>query len=100
MSNYIPWYGKKRANLARKERDLIRILARGGTEDAVLRAAEDVREARVRWLNAERARIPPCDGPHAARSQAIDNHLRRCLSLPVDEIIAECREERPTVADP
>ena len=94
MSNYIPWYGKKRANLARRERDLIRILARAGNEDAVLRAAEDVREARVRWLNAEHARIPPCDGPHAAKVRAIDDHIHRYLFLPVEEIIAECRQER------
>jgi hypothetical protein len=91
MSNYVPWYGKKRVTLARRERDLIRLLARGGDGDAVDRAAEAVREAKVRWLNAERARIRPCDGPHAARGKAIEEQVRRCLSMSVNAIVAECR---------
>jgi hypothetical protein len=91
MSNYVPWYGKKRAQLARRERDLLRILRRGGGERELARAAEEVRASRIRALKAERARIPPRDGPDAARLAEIGHKIRECESTPIDAIIAEFR---------
>jgi hypothetical protein len=94
MSNYIPWYGKKRERLARRENDLHRVLLRVGSEEEVTRAAEEVRAARIRVLKAERARVRPCGGPHATRFQEVDDAIRECLATPVDAIIAEYRRKR------
>jgi hypothetical protein len=50
MAGYVPWYGKKREGLKRREEDLVRILGRGEGREAVERAAEGVRAARIRAL--------------------------------------------------
>src|SRR5262245_37582738 len=94
MASYVPWYGKKREQLARREQELCRILQRGGSERQLTRAAEEVRASRIRALKAERARIPQCDGPHTARLTEIDDEIRLCESTPIDAIIAKYRGKR------
>jgi hypothetical protein len=92
LSNYIPWYGKKRATLARREKELLRILKRGG-EREVIRAAEEVRASRIRALKSERAQIPPRDGPGTARMNIIDEKINLEHLKPIDAIVAEYREK-------
>ena len=42
MAGYVPWYGKKREGLKRKDDVLVRILGCGEGGEAVARAAEEV----------------------------------------------------------
>jgi hypothetical protein len=92
MAGYVPWYGKKREGLKRREHDLLRILGRGGRQEAVERAAEEVRAARIRALKSDRARIPPCGrDDYDERLQQFDEEIARCVSLTVEEIVAEYR---------
>ncbi|MDR3639468.1 MAG: hypothetical protein P4L84_37050 [Isosphaeraceae bacterium] len=87
MSNYVPWYGKKREKLAEKKRKLRRILQHGGNERELERAAEEVRVSMVRFLRAERARIPQC-GVHQARLTELDHKINACESMPIADILA------------
>ena len=89
MANYVVNHQKKCRILARRESDLLRALQRGESEEKVKSAAEEVRAARVRVLNVRRSLVPPCDGPHAAELEAIDEEIRECLSTPVDAIVQE-----------
>jgi hypothetical protein len=98
MPCYIANHQKKRRILARRESDLLRAFQRGESEEKVKRAAEEIRAARVRVLNVERSRIRPCDGPHAARFEIIDNQIQECLSMPVDATIREYRRKLPVGA--
>jgi hypothetical protein len=92
MSNYVPWYGKKREGLRYREEKLLRVLRRGQGRDAVERAAEEVLAARIRALMSDRARIPPCDrDDNAQRLQLLDEEIARCSSLAVEEIVDEYR---------
>jgi hypothetical protein len=92
MAGYVPWYGKKREGLKRREEDLVRILGRGEGREAIERAAEGVRAARIRALKSDRARIPPCDrDDNEERLRQLDEEIARCSSLAVEEIVAEYR---------
>jgi hypothetical protein len=92
MAAYVPWHGKKREGLQRREDDLVRILGRGEGREAVARAAEEVRAARIRALKSDRARIPPCDrDDNEERLRVLDEEIARCSSLAIEEIVAEYR---------
>ena len=95
MANYVVNHQKKRQILARRESDLLRALRRGESEEKVKSAAEEVRAARVRVLNMKRSLVPPCDGPHAAQLEAIDEEIRECLATPVDAIVKEFLRKVP-----
>jgi hypothetical protein len=89
MAGYVPWYRKKIERLARVQRELVDLLREGADLEQVVRAAEEVRRAKVRVLKAERARIPPAAGPRATRLVRIDDEIRHWLTLSVQTIIAE-----------
>ena len=59
--NSITHYTKKRQILARKELALRRLASRHAREEKILKAAQEVRDARVRVLRALRATIVPKD---------------------------------------
>jgi hypothetical protein len=48
MSNYIPHYTKKRQILHKKEEKLRRLISHGADKERLLKAAEEVRLARIR----------------------------------------------------
>jgi hypothetical protein len=92
MAGYVPWYGKKREGLKRREHDLLRLLGRGEGPEAVVRAAEEVRAARIRALRSDRSRIPPCGrDDYDERSRRFDEEIARWSSLAVEAIVAEYR---------
>jgi hypothetical protein len=89
MSNYIPHYTKKRKILRRKEEALHRLVWRGVSGPKLIRAAEEVRAARVRELQARQATIPPADGPGAVRSAKIAAEIEALRATPVEAILEE-----------
>jgi hypothetical protein len=93
MANYVAHYQKKLDTLARKRLDLIRLLGRHGTEHEVVAAAEEVRAAQRRALEAKRAQVPPCDA-NSDRLRAIDEEIAACLRRSAAEIIASCKQRR------
>jgi hypothetical protein len=54
MSNYIPTYTKKRQRQAKLENDLRRLVSKNVKLDKLIAAAEEVRAARIRTINAKR----------------------------------------------
>jgi hypothetical protein len=102
MSNYVPWYGKKRAGFKRREQELLRILGSGARPDAIERAAEEVRAARIRALKSDRARIPPCgrDGiVNDARFRQFDEQIAYWESRTVEEIVGAYRQRVPAAGE-
>jgi hypothetical protein len=95
--NYLPYYRKKLERLARKERDLLRLLERHGTDEKVAIAAEGVRASRIRALEARQSQIPECEA-NADRINSIDEDISSCLHLSIADIIASCQHlERANV---
>jgi hypothetical protein len=90
MANYVANYHKKLDRVRRKRLDLVRLLARHGTEQDIAVAAEEVRASWIRVLEAKRAQVPACD-ENADRLRAIDEDVSSCLRLSVADIIASCR---------
>src|SRR5262245_18568138 len=82
---------EKRRILVRRESELLRALDRGESEAKVKSAGQEVRAARIRVLNLKRYLVPPCDGPHVAQLDRIDDEIRECLSKTTDEIVQEYR---------
>jgi hypothetical protein len=100
MSNYIPWYGKKRAGLKRREQQLLRILGGGERPEAVERAAEEVRAAGIRALRSDRARIAPCGrDDNDERLRRFDEEIAHWASRTVEDIVAAYRQRLPTAGE-
>ena len=88
MTNYIPHYTKKKQILARKELALERLIAGDAAPDKLVSATEDVRDARVRVLRAQRATIVPKDDAYL-QYEKIDARIQSILETPVTAILAE-----------
>jgi hypothetical protein len=89
MSNYVPHYTKKRAILKRKEDTLRRLINRGVNKQKLMRAAEEVRAARIRALQASLATLPPADRPDATASAWIAARIEALRATPTESILAE-----------
>jgi len=87
MASYVVWHGKKREALARREDDLIRVLRRGAPRAEVIRAVEEVRASRIRFLRSERPRLDRCDGTHSDLLADLDARIRQCSTDSVEAII-------------
>ena len=88
MSNYVPHYTKKKLILEAKEAALERLIAAEAPLDMLITAAEMVRDARVRVLQARRATIVPKDDAHLTYDR-IDAQIQNALTSPVESMLAE-----------
>ena len=88
MSNYVPHYTKKKRILERREDSLIRLIAAGASEEELQAAAEVVRDARVRVLEARRATIVPKDDAKKVYDR-IDARIRETENTPASVILLE-----------
>ncbi len=88
MTNYIPHYTKKKQILGRKESALKRLISSGAPSGKLIAAAEDVRDARIRVLRAQRATVVPKDDAHMIYER-IDRRIRSILEVPIESILAE-----------
>ena len=61
MSNYIPWYGKKRESLHKREKELAALFRTSATAGNLSEAAEEVRLAKIRALKSKRAQLAPSE---------------------------------------
>ena len=86
MASYIGWYGKKRAALARFERELVGMLQKDANATTLAEQAERVRAAQVRALRSKRAQLPPAER-NAAAVANLDWEIAYWLGLPLDVII-------------
>ena len=88
MANYLVHHTKKKQILQRKEEALQRLIESGATDDELLAAAAEVREARLRVLQVQRSAIIPkgdCEGKYAK----IDQKIKQAASLTPAEILAD-----------
>ena len=88
MTNYVPHYSKKKQILARKEEALRRLISTCATSEKLLRAAEMVRDARVRVLLAQRATIRPIDDAQKLYDQ-IDDRILIIEATSLDSILSD-----------
>ena len=93
MASFLPRYRKKHEALNRREAELRRRLIEGASETVVRELAEEVAKARVRALKEELAKLPPYEGPDAARFHRLEIQIRRARQVTVDEILREFRGE-------
>jgi hypothetical protein len=88
VSNYIPRHTKKKEHLVRREQELLRVLQRGETRQKLIDAAEEVRAAMLRVIEAKRTTVPP-RSEHEAEFAKLDAESRKWVSMPIEDIIAE-----------
>ncbi len=88
VSNYLPHHTKKRQARAARERKLRRLIAAGAPTERLLKAATEVRDARVRELRARLAQVPPVDDGtgRRARLQAL---IRAAAEVEASAVLAE-----------
>jgi hypothetical protein len=92
MSNYVPWYGKKRASLKRREVELLRAIQRGDSSRDLVRVAEEVIEANLRALKSDLAQIPACGkDDNDTRAKRLREQISLYSSRNVEEVISEYR---------
>ena len=88
MSNYVPHYTKKKWILDRKESALQRLVDADAPADKLIAAAEDVRDARIRVLRAQRATIVPKDDAQILYAK-IDDRIQAVRDTPITSILSE-----------
>jgi hypothetical protein len=93
MASFLPRYRKKHETLNRREAELKRSLIECAAETAVRELAEEVATARVRALKEELAKLPPCEGPNAARFHRLEKQIRQARQVTAGEILMEFRND-------
>lgn len=83
MTNYLPHNTKKLSILRRRENALFKLISENAPFDKIAKKAEQVRDARVRALEAEISAL----GPRAIRSSH-DDHIDVVRALPLEVILA------------
>jgi hypothetical protein len=86
MTAYVSNHQKKKDTLSRREADLLRAIEHEATREKILMAAQDVRDAHVRVLEAEIAAVPPCDGPERERVDRLNAEMKEWLSCSVEDV--------------
>jgi hypothetical protein len=89
MSNYVPHYTKKCQVRRKKEECLRRLICQGAEKKKLLNAAEELRLARIRVLNAKKATIPPNYGPQDKRAAHIDGEIAALQQISAEAILVE-----------
>ena len=83
MTNYLPHTSKKLSILQRREFALFRLLQENAPHDKIVHAAEEVRDARIRAIEARIA----SDGPRAGPT-IHDTQIAMIRDLPLEAILA------------
>lgn len=90
MAGYVPYYSKKRERREYLESVLLRILGTDAAPKRVLRAAEAVRQAKMRELASRRAELPPKQ-ELATELAAIDRQMGTWSTIPLEAIVDSYR---------
>jgi hypothetical protein len=99
MVSYLPNFQKKIRIRGEKEATLRRFIAQGKAEAKLLKAAEVVRDARLRELQAKKAQISPEDTSiRLVRIAQIDNQIEATRPTTPESILAEFRSAQPPPA--
>ncbi len=84
MSNYLPHSSKKLQILQRREISLFALINADAPPDKIVAAAEKVREARIRAIEAEYASA----GVATLKSSIRDKRIEIIRELPIETILA------------
>lgn len=83
MTNYLPHSSKKLSILQRREQALFKLIHESASHKKIVDAAERVREARIRAIEACIASDGPRAGPNIH-----DTHIELVRDLPMETILA------------
>lgn len=86
MSNYIPHHTKKRERLRRLVRDLRSAVAKNAPEERILKLAEEVRQAEIRVLRADRALAPRSERGTDARAM-FDAKISNLEATSIEDVL-------------
>ncbi len=88
MTNYIPHYAKKKQILFRKEEVLRRLVSSGSAREWLRRVAEEVRDARIRVLRAQRSGHYS-KAVRKKSTKKIDSRIQKLEEMSADAILLE-----------
>lgn len=92
MTSYVANFQKKSRIRGEKEENLRRFIVQGKDETKLLKAADMVRDARLRELQAKKAQISPEDTPERlVRIAKIDSQIEATRATTSDSVLAEFR---------
>ncbi|MCA9138362.1 MAG: hypothetical protein KDB00_16440 [Planctomycetales bacterium] len=94
MTQYLPHSSKKLTTLQRRELALFKLIATDAPYQKIVQAAEAVRDARIRAIEARIA----SDGPRSGRN-LYDDHIDVVRELSIDVILAYFGYVRRPVSD-
>src|SRR5439155_9529633 len=86
MARYIPWFGKKRENLAERERELTALLENETDRAKLAKKADEVRADQVSALKSKRGQLAPSE-KNAIAVAHLNREIKFWLDLTVEEII-------------
>jgi hypothetical protein len=92
MTSYIANHTKKLRILKQREQELVRALTRADSPEKLERAAQRVRDARIRVLAMKRAKIPPKDPNYIAAHQRYTKEISELSALSLDSILNEFKD--------
>jgi len=88
MASFIPYHGKKRDRLEKKEDDLRRLIARGVGQEKLLKAASEIREGRIRVLRAGQNQNPESNAELRAAFLALSDRIEALKALSDEAVLA------------
>ena len=88
MTNYIPHHRKKKVILEKREKELESKIVDRASDERLSKAAENVREAKIRVINAKLAQLRP-DGEGKKQIEKAKIDIEKLHEISVDEIIEQ-----------
>lgn len=86
MGSFVPWYGKKRLRLEKREQEFMDVLRSDASEALLAEAVETIRAAHIRALKEKRQKFGPSERNTHVLAE-IEQSIRWWTDLPKDAII-------------
>jgi hypothetical protein len=99
MASFVPYYRKKQLQLRELEGQLLAELQKGAAEEIILRAAEEVRRARLGAFKEKIAKLPPSE-KNAPAVKRLQSKIEELRTTDVAAVIEEYRRRAAHLKGP
>jgi len=94
MTSYVAYYGKKREQLDKHERELIALIQKNAPASKLLKAAQVVRDAHIRVPKSRREQLPASE-TSAAQRAILNDQIQLWLGTSPETVLARYRSRPP-----
>jgi hypothetical protein len=89
MASFIPNHRKKKERLAKKRRELQRLIEQGASREKLLKVALEVRDGMIRALRAKQNQNPECNPQERAIFLKDEAEIQALRKLTAEVVLAE-----------